>query len=127
MQDGSKNWSLLKTASHSDRTDWSYIPRYLHSPEASYENNDHKDLVRVKTGINEKRIYTYEFHRCRTLIDSKDALRLQFTSTLHFALMSDDFRQKKVGQRLRQAQVPARKAANARGEVFTLLSLHPPI
>ena len=121
LQDGSRKWTFIKTANHSERKDLSYISRFLHSDRASCEDNDHKELCRVRVGVNlDTGIYQYELHRARILNDTKNALREMFLESPEFAEMSADVAKKKAALRLVQARVRARKAAGERGEVIFL-------
>jgi hypothetical protein len=85
LEDGSNKWKLLKTAEHADRTDWSAVKKWLHSDEASCEDNNNKSLVRVNMGKDEATgQINFEFHRARVLSESKDELRDKFKRSPEF-------------------------------------------
>ena len=89
LEDGSNKWKLLKTAEHADRTDWSSVKKWLHSDEASCEDNNNKSLVRVNMGKDEATgQIMFEFHRARVLSESKDELREKFKRSPEFTAMS---------------------------------------
>lgn len=112
LEDGSQKWMLLKTAAHADRTDWSPINKWLHSEEASCEDNSRKDLVRVNMGVDEAaRQVQYEYHRARILSDSKNALRDKFKRSAEFVAMSEKYAKKKHDIRWKHAVVLARQVA----------------
>jgi len=121
LEDGSQKWRLLKTAAHGDRNDWSIINKWLHSEEASCEDNSRKDLVRVNMRSDEgARQVSYEYHRARSLSDSKDALRGKFERSAEFVAMRQAYTTKKRYIRWKRAVVLAKQAAKERilrGEV----------
>ena len=79
LEDGSNKWKLLKTAEHADRTDWSAAKKWLHSDEASCEDNNNKSLVRVNMGKDEATgQINFEF---------KDELRDKFKRSPEFTAM----------------------------------------
>jgi phage-related protein len=112
LADRSKRWLLVTTASHGDVSDWHLLWEWLHSDEASHEDNTHKELVRVDrvdlAGGQKEPVNAYEQHRARTLNDTKQALYVKFMASQTFTQMADDFLAKKKAQRLKLATIRAR-------------------
>ena len=129
LEDGSRKWKLLKTAPHADRNDWSIINKWLHSEEASCEDNSRKDLVRVNLRVDEGGgQVNYEFHRARILSGSKDELREKFERSAEFVAMRQAYAKKKHQIRRKRAVVLAKQAAAERllrGEVSHVCSRSP--
>ena len=110
LEDGSKKWALKKTGPHADRSDWSPVARWLHSEDASVEDNSHKELVRVRVGEDEVAgVMKYEFHRARVLSETKNSLLVKFKRTSEFAEMRREFDLKKKTLRRKRAVALARK------------------
>ena len=87
LDDGSNKWKLLKTTEHADRTDWSAAKKWLHSDEASCEDNNNKSLVRVNMGKDEATgQINFEF---------KDELRDKFKGSPEFTAMCQAYLKKK--------------------------------
>ena len=117
LEDGSNKWRNIATAKHCDAACRQHIVEWLHSDEASCEDNDHKDMVRIDIGVMQG-IHQYRFHRARLLLDSKNALLDKFRASAAYALMCADFKEKKIAVRRRHAVVLAKRAARDRGEVL---------
>ncbi len=47
LDDGSRRWATVKTSTHCDVSEWSLLINWLHSDEASHEDNTHKAPVRI--------------------------------------------------------------------------------
>lgn len=111
LVDRSTKWIQVTTASHSDVSAWHLLQEWLHSDEASHEDNTHKELVRVDrvdlAGRGEPKL-AYEQHRARVLNDTKPALYLKFKASQAFAQMAADFLAKKKARRLKLATIRAR-------------------
>jgi len=109
--DRSQRWILVTTASHSDASPWHVLDEWLHSDEASHEDNTRKELVRVDridlAREGEPKL-PYELHRARVLNDTKSALFVKFKGSQAFAQMAADFLAKKKARRLKLATIRAR-------------------
>ncbi len=121
LEDGSKKWKAVTTARHFDRVEWKYIEQWLHSDEASCEDNQRKDMVRVDRGVVDG-IITYVLHRARLLLDSRRDLLIKFKASTTHTLMCQDFLSRKVAIRRRRAEVLATQRLRERDEVFFPLS-----
>jgi len=118
LDDGSRRWATVKTSTHSDVSEWSLLVNWLHSDEASHEDNTHKTPVRIDITTNlSAKSHIYELHTARTYNDTKIRLFKKFLASTTFTAMSDKYREKKVALRLIQARVRARKMARADAEV----------
>lgn len=124
LVDRSTKWILVTAASHSDVSAWHVVDEWLHSDEASHEDNTHKELVRVDRidlARGEPKL-PYELHRARTLNDTKPATYVKFKDSQAFAKMAADFLEKKKAQRLKlatiRARVNTRRSAAAAGTVL---------
>ena len=114
LDDRSKKWTTVKTAAHCDRIDWDLLVRWLHTDEASHEDNTHKAPVRIDLGVDLKNNkHLYEFHVARTYSDTKLSLYGKFLVSPVFKEMTEKYQQKKVALRLVQARFRARKSAGA--------------
>ena len=118
LDDGSRRWATVKMSTHSDVSEWSLLINWLHSDEASHEDNTHKTPVRIDITTNlSAKSHIYELHTARTYNDTKIRMFKQFLASTTFTAMSDKYREKKVALRLIQARVRARKMARADAEV----------
>ena len=124
LVDGSKTWKNFTTAKHCDTADWQLISEWLHSEEASMEDNDHKELVRIVLKVDEKGPIEYMFHRARVLKDTKLGLLEAFLKSSTCVRMRTLFQEKKVAVRRRSAVNLARLAIRERGEVTTYYDVH---
>lgn len=116
LEDGSKIWKHVTTAKHCDTASWQHVVQWLHSDEASCEDNAHKEMVRIDIGV-EKGVHEYVFHRARILLDTKGALLVKFKSSSTYALMCQEFMDKKAAVRRRQALDLATASLRDRDEV----------
>ena len=114
LEDGSKTWQNITTSPHADGYQWGLVNEYLHSHEASNEDNTNKEMVRVDVGYDLKeKTCLYEMHRARVYVDTKPRIYSKFLISTTYSKMGDDFRQKKINLRLIQARFRARKSAGA--------------
>ena len=103
LDDGSRRWATVKTSTHSDVSEWSLLVNWLHSDEASHEDNTHMAPVRIDITTNlSAKSHIYELHTARTYNDIKIRLHKKFLASTS---MSDKYREKKVALRLIQARV----------------------
>ena len=120
LEDGSKKWVHVRTAPHSDTSVWSLLSDWLHSDEASHEDNTRKELVRIDIGVDkDMKCHLYELHRARVYNDTKPCLYIKFKCSPTFSDMQKSFHEKKVSLRLAQARLRARKAAGPSAEVLS--------
>lgn len=110
LEDKSHKWKLITTNPHADRGDWDVIHRWLHSPDASAEDNDNKDLVRIPRGKDEHGVNQYEFHRARVLLDDKNGLRALFLQSQACVEMQAVYRLKQQSIRRNRAIAIARQS-----------------
>ena len=119
LDDGSRRWSTVKTSRHSDVSEWSLVVNWLHSDEASHEDNTHKAPVRIDITTNlSAKAHIYELHTARTYNDTKIRLYKKFLASTTFTAMGEKYKEKKVALRLVQARFRARKMAGADAEVL---------
>ena len=121
LEDGSKKWRHVTTAKHCDTAFWRHLEQWLHSDEASSEDNDHKTMVRIDLGVGPDG-HNYTFHRGRILLDRKNALHVKFKASASFALMCEEFKSKKAAVRRRKAVILATKAARDGEVTYNVLS-----
>ena len=118
LDDGSRRWATVKTSTHCDVSEWSLLINWLHSDEASHEDNTLKAPVRIDIITNlSAKSHIYELHTARTYNDTKIRFYKKILASTTFSAMSDKYREKKVALRLIQARVRARKMARADAEV----------
>ena len=103
LDDGSRRWATVKTSTHSDVSEWSLLVNWLHSDEASHEDNTHMAPVRIDITTNlSAKSHIYELYTARTYNDTNIRLHKKFLASTS---MSDKYREKKVALRLIQARV----------------------
>lgn len=119
MEEEKGGWRLITTAPHSDRVHWGPLIDWCHSDEASVEDNDNKQVVKVYQckQKDDAEIVVYEEHPRRYLRETVENLRPAFLKSAEFGKMSAAFDDAEKKKRRKWAEARLRRELRARADM----------